>query len=451
MSDPQPIRISRDEALSQRVDELLQRQHNLRGERGSLTERRVPWYLRNWLVLSLAGLIGATLAWALLEPRFDDVPYVQGLVERVDPTPLDRKVEGETLRFQGQLVINGTAILIPNDTARLLPDGTREAFDLAGVEPGQEVGVYAEYVDAQPAGVGVARAVVTTPPPATAKSSLKLESLARRSTAAGIILFPLVAGLVGLTIGAADGLVCRLPRRALLAGFVGLLVGLAGGLFSSLLAGIIYSPLSTLATRQMENGSLSAFGFFVQVIGRTIAWALAGMAMGLGQGVALRSSRLLLFGFLGGVVGGVLGGLFFDPIDLLLFGGQKMSAHWSRLIGFGLVGASVGAMIGVVELLARDAWLRMTEGPLAGKEFLIFRDVMTIGSSPRSDVYLFNDPLVAGHHATLRMMGDECEIENHDKRQPVLLNGRPVQRTRLGHGDQMAIGHAVFVFQRRQS
>jgi hypothetical protein len=451
MSDDRPIRITRDEALSQRVDELLQRQHNLRGERGSLTERRVPWYLRNWVVLSLAGLAGALLAWALVEPRFDDVPYVQGPAESVEAAPLDRELAGEAHRFQGQLTLNGTVILVPADAARLEADGTRAAFDLAGLAPGTEVGVYAEYVDAQPTGVGVARAVVTAPPPATAKSAMKLESLARRSGAASLVLFPLVAGLVGLAIGAADGLVCRLPRRALLAGVVGLLVGLVGGLFSSLMAAVIYTPLSTLASRQMSGGSLSALGFFVQVIGRTLAWAMAGAAMGLGQGVALRSSRLLLFGFLGGVVGGLLGGLFFDPIDLILFSGEKMSAHWSRLIGFGLVGASVGAMIGVVELLARDAWLRMTEGPLAGKEFLIFRDVMTIGSSPRSDVYLFNDPLVAGHHATLRMMGDECEIEGHDKRQPVLLNGRPVTRTRLGHGDQMAIGHAVFVFQRRQS
>ena len=451
MSEQGPIRITRDEALSRRVDDLLQRQRNLRGERGVLTDRRPPWYLRNWLVLSLAGLLGAVLAWALLEPRFDDVPYVQGRAERVEAAPFNQELGGEKGHFQGKLTLNGTVILIPYEAARLEEDGTRHAFDLASLTPGTEVGVYAEYVDARPTGMGVARFLVVPPPPATAKSGLTLETLSQRSEIAGFVLFPLVAGLVGLTIGAADGLVCRLPRRALLAGGVGLLVGLVGGLLSSMIAGVVYMPLTMLATKQMASGSLSALGFFLQVVGRTLAWALAGMAMGLGQGVALRSTRLLLFGFLGGVVGGVLGGLFFDPIDLILLSGDKMSAHWSRLIGLGLVGASVGAMIGVVELLARDAWLRMTEGPLSGKEFLIFRDVMTIGSSPRSDVYLFNDPQVKDHHATLRMVGEECEIEGHDPRQPLLVNGRPVQRTRLGHGDQIGIGHAVFVYQRRQA
>ena len=32
----------------------------------------------------------------------------------------------------------------------------------------------------------------------------------------------------------------------------------------------------------------------------------------------------------------------------------------------------LGAMIGIVELLARDTWLRMTQGPLSGKEFILF-------------------------------------------------------------------------------
>ena len=128
----------------------------------------------------------------------------------------------------------------------------------------------------------------------------------------------------------------------------------------------------------------SGMGFFIQITGRSIAWALAGMAAGLGQGLALRSKRLVLYGFLGGLIGGLLGGLFFDPIDFIIFGHDNPSAHWSRLTGFAIIGLSVGVMIGVVELLARDMWLRMVEGPLAGKEFLFYKDTMSIGSSPKS-------------------------------------------------------------------
>jgi pSer/pThr/pTyr-binding forkhead associated (FHA) protein len=104
-----------------------------------------------------------------------------------------------------------------------------------------------------------------------------------------------------------------------------------------------------------------------------------------------------------------------------------------------------------VELLARDAWLRMSEGPLAGKEFLIFKDNMQVGSSPRSDIYLFNDPQVSPQHATLRMIGDECEIESRGAQALVMLNQRPITRSRLRHGDQIGIGRTVFVFQKRKN
>jgi pSer/pThr/pTyr-binding forkhead associated (FHA) protein len=147
----------------------------------------------------------------------------------------------------------------------------------------------------------------------------------------------------------------------------------------------------------------------------------------------------------------LVGGLLFDPIDFIIFGPDKPGAEWSRMIGLAVIGLGVGVMIGVVELLARDAWLRMTEGPLAGKEFLLFKDVLRIGASSRSDIYLFSDPLVAEHHATLRAIGDEYELENHDTRQPALVNGRSLQRGRLRHGDQITIGRTVFVFQRRRA
>ena len=147
----------------------------------------------------------------------------------------------------------------------------------------------------------------------------------------------------------------------------------------------------------------------------------------------------------------MLGGLCFDPVDLVLYGSfDHPSAHWSRLVGILCVGAGVGVMIGLVELLARDAWLQMVQGPLAGKEFLIFKDRMNVGSSPRSDIYLFNDAAVEAQHAVIRSTGDVLEIENVSRSTPTCVNNRPVQRQRLRHGDQITIGRTVFVFQKRK-
>jgi pSer/pThr/pTyr-binding forkhead associated (FHA) protein len=121
------------------------------------------------------------------------------------------------------------------------------------------------------------------------------------------------------------------------------------------------------------------------------------------------------------------------------------------MIGLTIIGATVGLMIGVVELLARDAWLQMVEGPLAGKEFLIFKDRVHVGASPRSDIYLFNDDQVADRHAVIRAAADQYEIEAGDETHPLLLNGRAVSRSRLRHGDQITLGSTVFVFQRRRT
>src|SRR5258708_29547572 len=122
----------------------------------------------------------------------------------------------------------------------------------------------------------------------------------------------------------------------------------------------------------------------------------------------------------------------------------------SRLLGIAVMGAAVGVLIGVVELGARDGWLRMTQGPLAGKEFLLFKDVMNVGASPRSDIYLFNDAEVAEHHAVMRMTGNECEIDAKSTDRPLLVNNQPVRRARLRHGDTVTIGRTIFVFQRRK-
>jgi hypothetical protein len=453
------IRITRDEAMSSHVDDLIKRQRSLRGE-GVTRDRGRRWYYQNWVVFMMVGCVAAIAAWGIIEPIFDDLPYVQGPIEQLKleaALPDTVGQGGETLYFKvssrGLITIRNQKIWLLDSTRAIKPDGSIERLDPGSLQTGQRVGVYAQYLDAGTEDMALAFYVVTTPEePPPAKALLTFRQLAARHSAAGLLIFGLVGGFIGLAIGAADGIVCHLARRALLAGGVGLVVGFLGGFISGFLANLIYVPLTKLAMDQTGSGaaSLSTFGFLIQMFGRSLAWALAGTAMGLGQGIALRSKRLLIYGLIGGVAGGLFGGLLFDPIDILILGGDKPSAHWSRLIGFAVIGAAVGATIGIVELVARDAWLRMVQGPLAGKEFLVFKDTMKIGSSPKCEIYLFNDAEVAGHHATLRAVGDACEIESEGRLVTTLLNGRPVSRSRLRHGDEITIGRTVFLFQRRQ-
>lgn len=378
------IRISKEDVSSAHVDDMLKRQMSMRGDPGVTRDHSHAWYYQNWFILGVVGMLGAIAAWAIIEPIFADYLYVQGRLTAVsDSVILPRhhpSYDGEEAdsaeRSVGSVVVNGETILLLPETKAINADKSVSLLDPATLKEGSEAGFYVKYHEKYDQHFALAGFVVTAPPPLPPNQPKRtLHQLESRSTAAGLLLFPLVAGFIGLFIGAADGLVCRLTRRALLCGAIGLFVGVVGGFVFSLVANIVYSPLSQFALKLSDAGDgLSPMGFGIQVIGRSLAWCLAGAAMGLGQGIALRSKRLLLYGFIGGVVGGLLGGLLFDPIDLILLGPDKPSAAWSRLIGLAVIGLSVGVMIGVVELLARDAWLRMTQGPLTGKEFLIFKE-----------------------------------------------------------------------------
>lgn len=447
------IRITSDDLSSAHVDDMLKRQMSMRGDPGVTRDRNHAWYYQNWFILAVVGMLGAIAAWGILEPMFADYLYIQGKITDISPSAsIGGDNSAEDSKSTGAVTVNGETILLFPQTREIRPDKSVAFLDPATLIEGQELGFYVTYVENYDRHYSLAEFVVQSPPPRPQNEPKRtLHQLQARKTAAALLLFPLVAGFIGLFIGAADGIVCRLPRRALLCGAVGLFVGVVGGFIFSMLSEIIYTPLNSLANNLSEiGGSLSPMGFAIQIIGRALAWCLAGAAMGLGQGIALRSKRLLIYGFLGGIVGGLLGGLLFDPIDMILLGPDKPSAAWSRFIGFAVIGLSVGGMIGVVELLARDTWLRMTQGPLTGKEFLIFKDVMNIGSSPRSDIYLFNDPQVAEHHALIRAIGDECEIEARQSANPVLLNNRATTRARLRHGDNVTIGRTSFVFQQRK-
>ena len=89
MSEPQlagdneAIVITRDEAQSRHVDDLLKRQMSLRGE-GVTAEPAQRWFYRSWLLFLVVGALGAFGAWLLLEPAFDDYHYIQGNVESID-------------------------------------------------------------------------------------------------------------------------------------------------------------------------------------------------------------------------------------------------------------------------------------------------------------------------------------------------------------------------------
>src|SRR5207249_2029934 len=73
-----------------------------------------------------------------------------------------------------------------------------------------------------------------------------------------------------------------------------------------------------------------------------------------------------------------------------------------------------------------------------------------IGSSPDCEIYLFKDRQVGPRHAALHLVPGGFELEDLPLGQSTLVNGKPVTRVRLRHGDRISIGCTSFLFQEKR-
>jgi hypothetical protein len=271
---------------------------------------------------------------------------------------------------------------------------------------------------------------------------------------ASLLLFPVVAGCTGLFLGAAEGLMCRNLLRAAISGAVGVLVGFFGGLVLLIPTGILFSITSGIALSLWDNPQPdempTGMALLVLMMGRGAAWSLIAIPAGLGQGIALRERKVILNGLLGGVLGGLLGGLLFDPISLVLTSADGQ-ATYSRAVGFAVIGLFVGLFVGLIEGWTKAAWLLMRKGPLAGKQFILFKDTTVLGSSPKAEVYLFKDDAIEPRHAVIYNRGGRFELEDCSTPDGTYINGIPVKRQVLRAGDQIVLGKTVLEFSLRET
>ena len=121
----------------------------------------------------------------------------------------------------------------------------------------------------------------------------------------------------------------------------------------------------------------------------------------------------------------------------------------SRLIGLGAIGTVAGAASGMIENAAKSGWLKVTQGLIAGKQFILYRNPTFIGSSPENQIYLFKDPHVGRRHAAIHLVQGGFELEDLPLGAATLVNGRTVTRTRLKNGDQVQVGGTRFLFQEK--
>jgi hypothetical protein len=269
------------------------------------------------------------------------------------------------------------------------------------------------------------------------------------------LFFAPVVGALGVAVGAVHGIANRNFGRAFICGIVGLGVGLGATVITTVIADIVFGIGISLARNLQDPGMsedgvvhISGLALFALVCGRGLAWCILSMGAGLGLGVALKSKKLILNGLAGGMVGGMLGGLLFDLVPRFLL--NDTADGWlSRGIGCSAIGALVGLFVGLFENISKDAWFVMLQGPLAGKQFVIFKSPMVLGSAPKCDVYLFKDPAIDPKHATVSKSGSRYLLTDGGSANGTTVNGRRVDKYVLQPGDVIALGDTVLRYQER--
>lgn len=143
---------------------------------------------------------------------------------------------------------------------------------------------------------------------------------------------------------------------------------------------------------------------------------------------------------IGGFIGGAIGGALFDPINH-----ATSNEVLSRMVAVTVIAMLIALCIATVENVAKKGWLKVVEGLIAGKQFIIYRNPTIIGSHPHCEVFLFKDNAVLRHHAMLYIVPAGYELEDLGSGR-TLVNDRPINRVRLRNGDRIRIGRTRFTF-----
>ena len=178
------------------------------------------------------------------------------------------------------------------------------------------------------------------------------------------LMVPVLVTLMCVGFAVAESIVERLTRKALIRGGLALPLGMVLGFFISNLANVFY----TIGLAICRGAGVQTFHNPAVWIVRGLAWMVLGAAGGVIYGIIGQSMKKTGYGALGGAIGAVVGGTIFDPISFATHGGAA-----SRAVGFGLLGMATGIAIGLVESALKDRWLYVTAGPLAGKQFILYK------------------------------------------------------------------------------
>ena len=255
------------------------------------------------------------------------------------------------------------------------------------------------------------------------------------------LLFVAVLGaavglLMGAFFGSAAGIFARVGSRIVTGMIVGAIVGLIGGLIGLLIgqaALFLIGGLFLNAYRSFQTVGLP--------IARAIGWAFLGIFVGAAEGFRAASGKKIGIGIVGGLIGGLIGGAALEYSRLYL-----PASLPSRLIGLVVLGLAIALFYGIIERSMSFGTLRVLNGRLKGKEFILNEGRIRIGRARRNQITLEPYENLADRQAQIRFRKGEALLTNLEPKYQVLVNDQPVKEHRLKYEDVLKIGSAKLFY-----
>ncbi|MBR6502543.1 MAG: FHA domain-containing protein [Clostridia bacterium] len=239
-----------------------------------------------------------------------------------------------------------------------------------------------------------------------------------------------IALFIGLFLGMGEGIFYGSASKAVTYASIGAGISLGLGFISGYLAQWMYATL-------LEDNESDLYAAIIRGLG----WAIMGLGIGLAIGLIKPAGKRILFCSLGGLAGGFLGGFLFNYVfDIIP---DDMIARGVAIVIMGLL---IGLGVGFLEQFAKQAWLKVIRGEFEGKEYLVFSGTTSIGNTGKNTIVLFKDKLVGPHHCDIVLQGNRYVLVDCGTPMGTVVNGMRINRHNLRHGDTIAIGNSVLVF-----
>lgn len=253
---------------------------------------------------------------------------------------------------------------------------------------------------------------------------------------ANCILGGLLGIFLGFFLGSIDGVIVRSSKK-LTSGIIwGVTLGLIGGAIGGLIGRTLIIKAGDYLFR--INNSFSSV---LIVVLKGIGWSILGAFIGIGSGIVLHSKGKIRLGAIGGLIGGLVGGILFEIIIK-----ANSNENFARFIGLAILGLLIGLFLSLTEKVLSKGIIRILNGRLKGKEYVLAYNRIKIGRSEKSDVGLFGFKNVANRHAEIKRTDNNFTIYDGETSEGIMINNKLAKKQSLKSGDIITLGDAKVLF-----